>query len=45
MIGGISRYHIMKACDDSLRLQTDHIDLYQLHRPSLTIPQDETLAR
>jgi 1-deoxyxylulose-5-phosphate synthase len=41
---GISRYHIMKACDDSLRrLQTDHIDLYQLHRPSMTIPIDETL--
>lgn len=41
---GISRYHIMKACDDSLRrLQTDHIDLYQLHRPSQSIPQDETL--
>ena len=41
---GGSRYHIMKACEDSLRrLQTDHIDLYQLHRPSLTIPQDETL--
>ena len=41
---GISRYHIMKACDDSLRrLQTDHIDLYQLHRPALDIPQDETL--
>lgn len=41
---GISRYHIMKACEDSLRrLQTDHIDLYQLHRPSSTIPQDETL--
>lgn len=41
---GISRYHIMKACEDSLRrLQTDHIDLYQLHRPSATIPQDETL--
>ena len=33
-----------KACEDSLRrLQTDHIDLYQLHRPSLTIPLDETL--
>ena len=41
---GNSRYHIIKACEDSLRrLQTDHIDLYQLHRPSLTIPQDETL--
>jgi aryl-alcohol dehydrogenase-like predicted oxidoreductase len=41
---GASRYHIMKSCDDSLRrLQTDHIDLYQLHRPPLTIPQDEVL--
>jgi aryl-alcohol dehydrogenase-like predicted oxidoreductase len=41
---GASRYHILKACEDSLRrLQTDHIDLYQQHRPSLTIPQDETL--
>ena len=41
---GTSRYHIIKACEDSLRrLQTDHIDLYQLHRPDLDIPQDESL--
>ena len=41
---GNSRYHIIKACEDSLRrLQVDHIDLYQLHRPALDIPQDETL--
>jgi aryl-alcohol dehydrogenase-like predicted oxidoreductase len=41
---GASRYHILRACEDSLRrLQVDTIDLYQLHRPSLTIPIDETL--
>jgi aryl-alcohol dehydrogenase-like predicted oxidoreductase len=41
---GVSRYHIIKACEDSLRrLQTDRVDLYQLHRPGLTVPQDETL--
>ena len=40
----LSRYHIIKACEDSLRrLQTDRIDLYQLHRPSATIPQEETI--
>jgi aryl-alcohol dehydrogenase-like predicted oxidoreductase len=41
---GNSRFHIIKSCEDSLRrLGTDHIDLYQLHRPALEIPQDETL--
>jgi aryl-alcohol dehydrogenase-like predicted oxidoreductase len=41
---GSHRYHIMKGCEDSLRrLGTDHIDLYQMHRPKSSIPIDETL--
>jgi 1-deoxyxylulose-5-phosphate synthase len=40
----LSRYHIVKACEDSLRrLQTDHVDLYQAHRPSERVPQEEWL--
>ncbi|HEX7588967.1 MAG TPA: aldo/keto reductase [Anaerolineae bacterium] len=41
---GDSRYHILRACEDSLRrLQTDRIDLYQIHRPPTANPPDETL--
>lgn len=41
---GGHRYHIIKACEESLRrLKTDHIDLYQMHRPQPAIPIDETL--
>jgi len=42
---GASRLHVMQACEDSLRrLQTDVIDLYQMHRPSFEVPIDETLS-
>ena len=41
---GGSRRHILQACEDSLRrLQTDHIDLYQTHRPDFETPIEETL--
>jgi len=41
---GNSRLHIHQACDDSLqRLQTDHIDIYQIHRPDPDTDQEETL--
>ncbi len=41
---GLSRKHILTSCKDSLkRLKTKYIDLYQLHRPVLDIPIDETL--
>jgi len=40
------REHIVESCDQSLQsLQTDRIDLYQLHRPTFAeVPQEETLA-
>jgi aryl-alcohol dehydrogenase-like predicted oxidoreductase len=41
---GLSRVHILKAVEDSLRrLNTDYIDLYQTHRPEPDVPVDETL--
>jgi aryl-alcohol dehydrogenase-like predicted oxidoreductase len=41
---GASRYHIMNAVEDSLRrLQSDHIDLYYVHRWDEHTPIEETL--
>jgi aryl-alcohol dehydrogenase-like predicted oxidoreductase len=42
---GLSRAHILKAVDDSLRrLQTDYIDLYQIHGRDPLTPLEETLG-
>jgi aryl-alcohol dehydrogenase-like predicted oxidoreductase len=39
---GLSAYHIRRACEASLRrLQTDHIDLYQMHHVDRRTPWDE----
>jgi aryl-alcohol dehydrogenase-like predicted oxidoreductase len=41
---GLSRHHIISGCEASLRrLQTDHIDLYQVHEWDGLTPPQETL--
>ena len=42
---GLSRKHIIQACEASLRrLDTDYIDLYQVHADDRETPLEETLA-
>ena len=39
---GLSAYHIRRACEGSLgRMQTDHIDLYQMHHIERSTPWEE----
>ena len=41
---GASRYRIVRCVEDSLRrLQTDRIDLYQIHMQDITTPEEETV--
>ncbi len=41
---GLSRKHIMEACDEALqRLQVDYLDMYFCHRPDKKTPIEETV--
>ena len=41
---GLSRKHLMQACEASLRrLRTDYIDLYLGHQPDMTVSVEETM--
>ncbi len=41
---GASRYHLIRACEDSLRrLNTDYIDIYTMHGFDALTPVEETL--
>jgi aryl-alcohol dehydrogenase-like predicted oxidoreductase len=44
-LSGSSRRYIVSACGASLkRLATDYIDLYQIHQPDPSTPEEETLS-
>lgn len=41
---GLSRKHIMEACDEALqRLQVDYLDMFFCHRPDKNTPIEETV--
>src|SRR3954468_24643009 len=41
---GLSRKHLMQACEASLRgLRTDYLDLYLGHQPDMTVSVEETM--
>ena len=41
---GLSRKHVMEACDEALqRLQVDYLDMFFCHRPDKNTPVEETV--
>ena len=41
---GLSRKHLMEACDEALqRMQTDYLDLYYCHRSDPNVPMEEVV--